>query len=271
MERLLKELKAISRQLDKLIWYVKDDTRQTSKSYIDGTLIEKKARGKTAYYRNIGKEAPLQYISPSNTALLAPLAQKRYDKQVLKTATERKQLVDGFIKELEKLKDLDDLPHIYKDLQPELKALVKPHMDDDEAFVQHWMSKNVGHNTMKNKTGNYTQKGEQVRSKSEILIADRLYAKGVPYHYEPVFDPTEEHAQLSPDFLILNVKTRKNYVWEHLGRMDDPDYCANNLWKLEQYANAGFIQGVNMIVTHESSEYPLSTRLVDQIIEANFK
>ena len=271
MERLLKELKALSRQLDKLIWYVKDDTRQTSKSYIDGTLIEKKARGKTAYYRNTGKDAPLQYISPSNTTVLAPLAQKRYDKQVLKTATERKQLVDGFIKELEKLKDLDDLSHIYKDLQPELKALVKPHLDDDETFVKQWMAKNVGHNTLKNKTGNYTQKGEHVRSKSEILIADRLYAKGVPYHYEPVFDPTEEHAQLSPDFLILNVKTRRNYVWEHLGRMDDQDYRADNLWKLEQYANAGFIQGVNMIVTHESSNYPLSTRLVDQIIEANFK
>jgi len=271
MERLLKELKALSRQLDKLIWYIKDDTRKTSKSYIDGTLIGKKARGKTAYYRYTGKDSPLQYISLSNTAVLAPLAQKRYDKQVVKTATERKKLIDGFIEELEKLKDLDDLSHIYRNLPTELKTLVKPHLDDDEAFVKHWMAKNVGHNTIKNNTGNYTQKGEHVRSKSEILIADRLYAKGIPYHYEPVFDPTEEHAQLSPDFLILNVKTRKNYVWEHLGRMDDQDYRADNLWKLEQYANAGFIQGVNMIVTHESSKYPLSTRLVDQIIEANFK
>ncbi len=271
MERLLKELKALSRQLDRLIWYVKDDTRQTSKSYIDGTLIEKRARGKTAYYSYTGKDSPLQYISLSNIAVLAPLAQKRYDKQVVKTATERKKLIDGFIEELEKLKDLDDLSHIYKDLPTELKTLVKPHLDDDEAFIKHWMAKNVGHNTIKNNTGNYTQKGEHVRSKSEILIADRLYAKGVPYHYEPVFDPTEEHAQLSPDFLILNVKTRKNYVWEHLGRMDDQDYRADNLWKLEQYANAGFIQGVNMIITHESSKYPLSTRLVDQIIEANFK
>lgn len=271
MERLLKELQALSKQLDKLIWYVKDDTKQTSKTYIEGTLIEKKARGKTAYYRYLGKVEPLEYISPSNTAVLAPLAQKRYDKQVIKTATERKKLVDGFIKELEKLKDMKDLSHIYKDLPLELKALVKPHLDDDEAFVQHWMSKNVGHNTKRNYTENYTQKGEHARSKSEIIIADRLYAKGVPYRYEPVFDPTEEHAQLSPDFLILNVKTRKNYIWEHLGRMDNPDYRADNLWKIEQYANAGFIQGVNMIVTHESSKRPLSTKLVDQIIEANFK
>lgn len=271
MKKLLEELHHMSKQLEKLLWYVKSDVRQTSKTYIEGNLVLRKTKKRTMYYRYTGKDSPLQYISLSNIAVLAPLAQKRYDKQVVKTATERKQLVDGFIEELEKLKDQDDLSHIYKDLPMELKTLVKPHLDDDEAFIKHWMDKNVGHNTIKNNTGNYTQKGEHVRSKSEILIADRLYAKGVPYHYEPVFDPTEDHTQLSPDFLILNVKTRKNYVWEHLGRMGDQDYRADNLWKLEQYANAGFIQGVNMIVTHESSKYPLSTRLVDQIIEANFK
>lgn len=270
MKKLLEKLNSMSIQLENLLWYVKSDAKQNSRAYIEGNLVFRKSKKRTMYYRYTDSRTPLEYISPSNTAILAPLAQKRYDKQVLKTAKERKELVDRFIEELEKLTDMEDLAHIYKDLPQELKVLVKPHLDDDETFKQHWLSKNFGHNTMKNNTGNYTRKGEHVRSKSELIIADRLYSKGVPYHYEPIIDPMEGHAQLSPDFLILNTKTRKNYVWEHLGRMDDPNYRAENLWKLEQYANAGFIQGVNMIVTHESSNHPLNTRLVDKIIDANF-
>ncbi|MBQ9321830.1 MAG: hypothetical protein IJ239_05705, partial [Eubacterium sp.] len=49
----------------------------------------------------------------------------------------------------------------------------------------------------------YTSKGERVRSKSEVIIADTLARMGVPYRYEfPIrFSGT---GTFHPDFTVLN-------------------------------------------------------------------
>lgn len=109
-----------------------------------------------------------------------------------------------------------------------------------------------------------------MRSKSEVIIADRLTANDIPYYYEGEIGAADFIPSVRPDFLVLNKRERRVYVWEHMGRMDDPDYCAKKIGSMEQYAQAGFVQGVNMIVTFESSKHPLNTKYIDQIIKANF-
>jgi len=70
-----------------------------------------------------------------------------------------------------------------------------------------------------------------------------------------------------PDFYCLNVRTRKKFVWEHFGLMDDADYVEKMVRKMEDYQNSGWIYGVNMIFTMETGMQPLDTRNVEFLVK----
>ena len=70
----------------------------------------------------------------------------------------------------------------------------------------------------------------------------------------------------NPDFLVLNKRTRKVFLWEHLGRMSEPSYAEKNIGKVERYARYGYFHGRNLLLTLESKEHPLRTETIDQII-----
>ena len=142
-----------------------------------------------------------------------------------------------------------------------------------------------------------TIRGDYVGSKSEVMIADRLLANGIPYHYEIAFIPETEvdrsrpvydafgeivgyetlgfdpysRDTLHPDFYVLNKRTRKAYFWEHLGKLQDPRYCQTNLRRLMRMVDAGYAIGEDVLVTHEDAEHPLRTESIDDIIEKYLK
>ena len=130
-----------------------------------------------------------------------------------------------------------------------------------------------------------------------MIIADRLFVRGIPYHYEvattpevesdksrPVYDEfgrvlgyeaigfsPEAKDTLHPDFYVLNKRTRKAYFWEHLGKMDDPEYCRKNFNRFMRILDAGYVIGEDLLVTHEDSKNPLMTESIDRIIDKYLK
>lgn len=76
--------------------------------------------------------------------------------------------------------------------------------------------------------------GQMVRSKSELLIYQRLLDKGLKPTYETklVFKEVEK----LPDFTIDNPDTGEVYFWEHCGMMHDPEYVERWNEKREWYA-----------------------------------
>lgn len=116
----------------------------------------------------------------------------------------------------------------------------------------------------------FTSTGVRVRSKSEIIIADALDRAGIPYRYE--FPASiKGWGTLYPDFTCLDVRTRKEIIWEHFGLMGDTDYSENTLQKIAHYAASGYILGKNLIATFESGTTPLSAKQVQGYIKAHFK
>lgn len=116
----------------------------------------------------------------------------------------------------------------------------------------------------------FTSTGVRVRSKSEIIIADALDRAGIPYRYE--FPASiKGWGTLYPDFTCLDVRTRKEIIWEHFGLMGDTDYTENTLQKIAHYAASGYILGKNLIATFESGTTPLSAKQVQGYIKAHFK
>ena len=83
-----------------------------------------------------------------------------------------------------------------------------------------------------------TERGDLVRSKSELVIADKLHARGIDYAYEqPLVLPNGRTRY--PDFTIADDAMGVTFYWEHLGLLDDPGYRARWERKRAEYLACG--------------------------------
>ena len=83
-----------------------------------------------------------------------------------------------------------------------------------------------------------TERGNLVRSKSELVIADKLHARGIDYAYEqPLVLPNGRTRY--PDFTIADHARGVTFYWEHLGMLDDPGYRARWEVKRAEYLACG--------------------------------
>lgn len=110
-----------------------------------------------------------------------------------------------------------------------------------------------------------TEKGEAVRSKSEKIIADKLYMKEIPYVYEqPLY--LKGYGYVVPDFKILNVRTKKEYYLEHFGMMDDYEYAKNAIKKIECFQKNEIYPGEKLLITLEASDSPLNMIILEKMV-----
>lgn len=93
----------------------------------------------------------------------------------------------------------------------------------------------------------HTQRGEDVRSKSEQTIADVLFQYHIEYEYESDFSISG----FRPDFIIWDSIRGMPVIWEHLGKLTDYKYVSDTLSKLKAYERAGFYINYNLILTFE--------------------
>lgn len=227
-----------------------------------------------------------EYIPLAQEFLARKLAQKAYDQNVLKIATSQLSKVSLFLKQYapEKLKAA------FENLTPMRRALVEPVCLPDDEFVERWLGvKYAGLRFRGEVPVLLTARGERVRSKSEVIIADTLYRMGVPYRYEfpyklklprkvepafdiwdDVFECKNQNAQMMtvhPDFTCLNVRTRQEFIWEHFGLVEDVGYGKTMVSKMELYAKNGFLPGIKLITTSETQDKPLDSELVQLYVE----
>lgn len=113
-----------------------------------------------------------------------------------------------------------------------------------------------------------TARGEMVRSKSEVIIANALFYNDIPYVYEPDFE-VEGHVK-KPDFMIEDADLGITWYWEHCGMMDDPKYKKRWLDKKALYKKNGIEEGKNLIVT-EDKNGSIDSEEVQKIIDDLFK
>jgi hypothetical protein len=95
-----------------------------------------------------------------------------------------------------------------------------------------------------------TSRGEMVRSKSELLIAEKLFALGMNYQYERILEGTTRPGRLRPDFSFVDA-AGDLLVWEHLGRIDRVDYRDGWKWKREWYTQNGYVEGKTLFTSTE--------------------
>ncbi len=134
---------------------------------------------------------------------------------------------------------------------------MNPYILTDELYSARWEAKAYRTNPFNPDGKIYeTRKGEMVRSKSEAILADMLYELGIPYHYEQELRLKDKKLRY-PDFTLLKVKTREEIYLEHFGLLDDEQYRASCIDKLDEYRNSGIYPGKNLLITVESKDNPL--------------
>ena len=150
----------------------------------------------------------------------------------------------------------------------ERRILIDPIWLPDDEFRERWEAQKGEALAFRadDESSFYTDKGERVRSKSEILIADTLGRFNVPYRYEYPLE-LKDGRTFHPDFLCLNVRTRREYIWEHFGLLDDPAYASRAAAKLLLFSENKIFLGKKLIITTETAAIKFSSRQVEDFIK----
>ena len=219
----------------------------------------------TFQYRIISDDDPSkpQYISKSKLKPARNIAQRDYYIKALKYVTNEIKAIEKLIKIRKQFK----LEELYDQTKKPRRALLTPLTLTDEEYARRWQEMDYQHKYFENTDRVYTSfKGEKMRSKSEVIIANILYLLGIPYHYEYPLELINGRI-IYVDFLILDVKNRKEIWYEHFGMMGDMAYADPNTDRFNDIVSAGLIPGDNFIATFETYNKPLDTRTIFKILE----
>ncbi len=277
MEKRLKELKRVL----KVLQNKKENSEKNSGSSPAGHLKITHKHGRPEFYHiTVQGSARGQYIPVSEKELAALLAQKDYEAKLEKLLQREIRCLENYLRYAGRDRSIESL---YERFCKTRQNLIEPVTLTDEQFSVRWKEKvmqsvDVGLPFAEDTAQYYTVNGERVRSKSEVIIADALMRNGVPYCYEVPLKlkrggremtgtGVAETKTFHPDFLCLNLRTRGEFYWEHFGMMDDDDYKRNAVGKINLYAENGFFPGRNLIITMETVDAPLNTRVVEKMIK----
>lgn len=252
-------------------------------------------KGTPQYYHITTKgDTNGKYIPKSDSKLISSLAQKEYLEKCNRIIERQQKALARFLKDFHP----EDIIAVHTNLTEAKRRFVTPLLLTDEEFAAQWQAKPYsGKFFAKDTPEHFTNSGLRVRSKSEVIIAECLARHNIPFRYEAPLEliigdtssitaetPTNnirrrtlnQDADLMqskavtfyPDFTCLNKRTRQEFIWEHFGMMDNPNYARNAIEKQRSYAAAGYIPGINFIATTETTDLPLNIPYIEQMTKS---
>ena len=231
---------------------------------LEGTLHIKNDDKQVRFYKKLSDARV--YLGKDKEKTIINLARKQYYTRLKAMAEQERKQIARCLKILKSENGKADIDNAFAGLHESIKKYITPIGLSDEGYVRKWLKANRP--LERQIEGQYkTLNGEYVKSKSEVIIADRLAHYNIPYVYEVTTFDDDWNNMRKPDFFILNRRSRQMFFWEHMGRMGDPKYAVDNQIKLEGFAKQGIILGKNLIISFECSERPLSTEYVDTLIK----
>lgn len=227
----------------------------------EGRLRISKCKGTPQYYYMTKRgEKSCKYINKKNLNFAKQLAQITYDESILKELKAELKNLNAAIKLANRQQKLHQRMNKFR------ARLITPVTLSKENYQMAWINQHKNYIPKAFEPESpvlLTSKGERVRSKSEVIIADTLNRLGIPYIYElPV---KFKNFQAHPDFCCLNLRTRQEFLWEHFGMLEDSEYAAKSVKKIHQYQQSGYFPGKNLIISTEIHHLPFSSRQAEEI------
>lgn len=111
-----------------------------------------------------------------------------------------------------------------------------------------------------------SSKGERVRSRAEVILADSLTACRIPYRYEKQLTIGKHHYY--PDFTVINPLSGKTVYIEYCG-LDTPKYQDSLQRKLQVYQDAGIKEGTQLILIREYNNL-IDSKKINSLLQKHF-
>ena len=120
-----------------------------------------------------------------------------------------------------------------------------------------------------------TSRGEMVRSKSEVIIADHLARRGVEYAYERPL--TIGGVTKFPDFTVEDMESGVIVYWEHCGMLHVPSYRRRWDEKVAWYKSNGILPREDgggtrgtLVITRDEANGAIDSSLIDELLDQLF-
>jgi len=228
----------------------------------EGRIVVHRYKGRVYYYHRTSKKQKVgMYLKKTKSQkMIQELSQKEYCSNLIKLIDAETKAIRLY---LEHCPDewVEDVQRI---IDPALNQFVSPIVEDDNAFLERWIKARYDQLKYSDYNGEITGEFNGFRSKSELIIANKLSKAGIRFKYEKLL--RVDGIEMYPDFTLLDVVNRRELYWEHFGMMDDEVYVARTMKKMNLYSKAGLIQSGQMIITMESGSAPIDMEHVDIII-----
>ncbi|MCR4901455.1 MAG: hypothetical protein K6A23_01235 [Butyrivibrio sp.] len=272
MENLIDEMKIRKMNLTKVV----NICQKKNSTIPEGKLRISRDGTRFRYYeiRN-SKDTRGKYIKNDDLKVAIDLAEKDYIEKLRRQVEKEIIAIERAINILERsMKDTVDgknsAEDIYSELNEGRKILISPLLVNDDEYEKKWEKMQYKKSEYKLEEKIYqTKKGDLVRSKSEVMIADMYYELGIPYRYEAELI-LNNGKKVYPDFTILDKSKRKEIFHEHMGLLDNDDYRLHNLKKIEEYRKNDIFMGNNLIITFEVEGCPLNIRDIEKSMRKLF-
>lgn len=241
-----------------------DKCRKEFDSLPEGILSSRKKDGKTFYvheYKSDEGTGRCRRHIGADDDLLRRLARKRYLEQLMLQLSKETDRLRKFVagrSDVDPAQIIDSMKGVYSTLPEEY--FFDTHIRDARKWAQAPYRMSNYKTDEKKQT---TSRGLHVRSKSELLIAEKLYEFDIPFRYEEVIMIAGR--RYAPDFKILR-RSGKLVYWEHFGLMENQDYRYKNKMKLSVYERAGIMPWRNLIVTYDEYDGGINLAVIESEI-----
>lgn len=252
------------------LFVAKTALEKSVRKYPEGKIHIVRKKNKVQYYlRTSSQDKSGEYISKKQMDMIKVYLQKRYEEDVLRLLNIEMTSLEKFLKKSNEINL--KIQSLYSENPLEIQKCINPIDMKDEDYAIEWQNKPYQKkNILDNIPVFVTNRGEKVRSKSELMIANRLHQLKIPYKYECALTLSGGRV-IYPDFTIWDVKNRREVYWEHRGMMDNQDYANHSVQRMKEYNRQNIFPGKNLIITEETSTMPLETREIDNIIVHYFQ
>ncbi len=219
----------------------------------NGMVYHLKAKNRDGSYtsRKLGDE---------NNPEVIKYKQMRFNKQLRKILEDNKKLLLGIAGRYSSYEpdDVDNaLDMIYRDSTGLVNK--NPGMMSDEEWQAMPYESNIDYSFGNNP--NIAYDGQEVRSKSEIILYNLVGMLGIPRHYEEDIGLLNEAGQkvYKNADLHLRDKHMKKVALEHLGRVTDTRYVENAVHKIRLYVMNGYVLNDTLLLTADNAEGKLDS------------
>ena len=221
-----------------------------------GSIVRVKRGNKHTLFQVYNqKNKRVRKIITRDTAMINALARKAYLKAEISMLEKDIRALEVFIQAYEE----PSYENVLSRLHERYRKYDMAKRDQDD-----WSSQQYHRSTyMPQQKNHTTSHGLKVRSKSEMLIAEKLYEHGLPFRYEQILQI--DGVDYAPDFTIRHCDGSIVY-WEHCGLTGNSRYMNHHWRKMQIYVEAGITPWKNLIITYDDENGFLDLSVIESEI-----